>query len=157
MPAPSASNISYFFPQQLCFGSPFLRPCECRSRIVQLVRMHGPQHREGEEKREKPTFSLQILGKKSKTLIFEFPRSSRVDWYRNFRFSSYPDPFRRKSSFFSTVFEDFQRFPKVSKGFRRIPRVSDGFRGFPKVSEGFRRFPKVFNFSHFSTFLDPFR
>ena len=24
-----------FFPQHLCFGSPFLRPCKCQSRIMQ--------------------------------------------------------------------------------------------------------------------------
>ena len=26
--------LPYFFPQHLCFGSPFLRPCECNSRRV---------------------------------------------------------------------------------------------------------------------------
>ena len=26
--------LGSFFPQHLCFGSPFLRPCECHSRIV---------------------------------------------------------------------------------------------------------------------------
>ena len=102
-------------------------------------------------------FPLEIPGKFAKTSIFEVPRSSRIDWYRNFRFSSYPDPFRPKSSFFTTVFEDFQRFPKVSKGFPGFPMVSEGFQWFPKVSEGFRRFPKVFDFPYFSTFLDPFR
>ena len=43
------------------------------ARCTELVRMHGPQHREGEEKREKPTFSLQILGKIGQNLDFRVP------------------------------------------------------------------------------------
>ena len=29
------SALAFLFPQHLCFGSPFLRPCECHSRILQ--------------------------------------------------------------------------------------------------------------------------
>ena len=105
----------------------------------------GTREAERDRKQKNQLFPFKFLEKLAKTSIFEVPRSSRVDWYRNFRFSSYPDPFRPKSSFFTTVFEDFQRFPKVSKGFRGVPGVSDGFRGFPKVSEGFRRF-LIFHF-----------
>ena len=65
----------------------------------------------------------------------KFAESCRIDPYRNFLFSSNPDPFRPKSVFFHLFFKGFQRFPKVSKGFWRFPRVS---KGFPRVSNAFQ-------------------
>ena len=48
-------------------------------------------------KQKNPVFPFKFLEKLAKTSIFEVPRSSRIDWYQNFRFSSYPDPFRVKN------------------------------------------------------------
>ena len=86
-------------------------------------------------KQEKSDFPFKFQRKLAETSIFEVLRSCRIDPYRNFLFSSNPDPFRPKNSFFHQFFEGFRRFTRVSESYQRFPK---GFQGFPTVPEGFR-------------------
>ena len=50
-------------------------------------------------KQKKCDFPLIVLEFVAKTIIFEVPRPSRVDWYQSFWISSLPDPFRYENMF----------------------------------------------------------
>ena len=102
-------------------------------------------------KQDNSEFPQNFERKFAETSIFEVLRSCCIDPYRNFLFSSYPDPFRTKSSFSQPFFEGFRRFPKVSEGFWGFPRVS---KVFPRVSKGFQWFPKVSKCFRFSILFD---
>ena len=58
--------------------------------------MHGPQHREGEEKRENLRFPFKFWEKIAKTSIFEFPQPSRFIFtgleLGKPKFDRFPDP-----------------------------------------------------------------
>ena len=109
-------------------------------------------------KQEKSAFPFKFQGKIVETSIFEVLGSCRIDPYRNFLFSSYPDLFRPKSSFlqpfllsFPKVSEGFQGLLRVSKGFQRL---SKGFQGIPMVPEGFRMFLIFYFFPLYWTLSD---
>ena len=59
-----ALALSSFFPQHLCFGSPFLRPCGCHNRIVQAFGQAAAQLVPVMSGRNAVHFVLKMIGTK---------------------------------------------------------------------------------------------
>ena len=59
------------------------------------------------KKQKNPDFPRKYWEFLAKTTIFEVARPSRVDWYQNFRSTTFPDPIRDKNVFFDLLFVGF--------------------------------------------------
>ena len=71
-----------------------------------VFRNHGYLENSGKKQKNRD-FPLDYWEFLAKTTVFESARLSRVDWYKNFRNPTFPDPFRDKNVFFDLLFEGF--------------------------------------------------